>query len=116
MYVKALRKGYYDTVGTGKMVEIRAGTVFQVPDNITIGPKSWVVKCDKQGKVIDPVVAREDANKAREKANKEAEQAKAAAARAERERKQAEEAEARARELEAAASKGGQPSTPPAAP
>jgi hypothetical protein len=115
MYVKALRKGMFDLARNGTFVEIRVGQVFQVPDDTKIKPTSWVVRCDKQGNVIDPVVARKDADKAREKANKEQQQAKEAAARAAKEAKEAEEAEKRAKELEEEANKGkaGQGDQPP---
>lgn len=103
MYVKALRDGFYDHAGNGKFTETKAGTVFKIPDTIVVKAGSWVVKCDKQGNVIDPVVARKDAELARARANKEAEQAKTATAKAAKEQKEADEAEKRAKELESAA-------------
>lgn len=100
MYVKALKKGFFDTVGNGSFTEIKKGQVFQVPDKTVIKPTSWVVRCDKQGNVIDPEVARDQAKKAREKATREEEQAKAARANADREEAQAKAAEERAKKLE----------------
>lgn len=105
MYVKALRKGFYDLAGNGRFVEIKPGTVFKIPDSIKVKPGSWVVKCDKNGNVTDPEVAKKEAEAARARATKEAQQAKDAAERAAKEAKEAEAAENRAKQLEAEAAK-----------
>lgn len=106
MYVKALTDGMYDLAKTGAFVLIKEGTIFEVPDTTKVGPKSWVVRTDKHGTVIDPGVARKAADDARARATREAGEAKIAAAKAAKEAKEAEAAEKRANELEADANKG----------
>ncbi len=105
MYVKAISEGMYDLAKNGAYVQIKEGTVFEVPDTLRIGPKSWVVRCDRHGNVTDVNVARKAAEDARTRATKEAGEAKIAAAKAAKEAKDAELAEKRAKELEDAAAK-----------
>lgn len=101
MFVKAIKPGFYDTARNGRFMEIKVGTVFEVPDTLKLG--AWMVRCDAKGQITDPRVARETANAAKARADKEESEAKLAAARAKTLADAAEREDKRAKQLEAEA-------------
>lgn len=95
MFVKAIKQGFYDTAKTGGFMEIKVGTVFEVPDDFKA---AWVVECDEKGRVIqvdaltknlDALLAK--ANAAEADARMSADRAKAARAAYEAEKKRVDE-------------------------
>ncbi len=53
-YVRAVRNGWFDLAGNGTAVELKAGTVFQVPASLKLTANSWIQVCDKDGELTDP--------------------------------------------------------------
>lgn len=67
-YVIAVRKGQYDLPGNGTAVDVKPGTIFQVPAALKVGINSWLRECDKNGEATDPAHIQEKAKDLRSKA------------------------------------------------